>query len=123
MIGARVDIVIGCTCAEGEHIKTVFTTATPGLVVGRLFVHDQPPRESWVITHQPTGLALPAEFGDPETAMGAAAALAVLVDWTMTDPIEVVSLADTTAVLDAHGATPRSAIAAGDRVRRNEVSA
>ena len=78
-----VTVTIACACKERTHTVKAWPAA-PGLVVKRLGSHcdDLPDHDLWVITHVPTGRALPLNIEGPEAAMACAAEVAGLWDWT-----------------------------------------
>lgn len=116
--GFRIAIVVHCRCDEERHDTIAFRTATPGLLVSR-WVH-KPGREGrWSILHHATGLALPADFGDPETAMACAGALSADGQWSDVDADY-----DIRAAWDRlmeYGGEAWGASSYGPREQRNEV--
>lgn len=80
----RITMRTQCVCAEAGHDIDAFRTATAGLVV-HLGLHGES-ASRWQITHWRTGLTLSHDYGDPETAMAAAASLDGAADWSALDP-------------------------------------
>ena len=120
MNGFRIDVVVHCNCVEGEHVGVAFRTPTSGLVVAQ-WIHKNARGDRWTILHLATGLAMPSDFGDPESAMACAHALGGDVDWTTVDP--AFDKAATRSTLAAFGGEGWGAAESGPREQRNEVPA
>lgn len=124
MDGFRIDLRLQCDCDAGGHDTIAFRTATPGLVVCQ-WVHRRNSEpysdDRWTIIHHATGLVLPRDFGDPESAMACAGALSADGDWVGVDPTYDMHAALET--LRRHGGETWGAHGYGPREQRNEVSA
>lgn len=123
MNGFRIDIRVHCHCAAGGHDSAAYRTATDGLVVAP-WVHrsDEDPTGCgrWTIVHLATGLILPCDYGDPESAMACAQALGAVGDWRSVDPTYDRTAACETLIDYGGEATGTSG---GEREQLNEVPA
>lgn len=123
MNGFRIDIRAHCHCPAGGHDTVAFRTPTDGLVVAP-WVHrrDEDPAGGgrWTIVHLVTGLVLPYDFGDPESAMACAQALGAHGEWLGVDPTyDRVAACDTLVSYGGEG----TGTSGGEREQRNEVTA
>jgi len=119
MTGLRTEVRVHCGCNEDGHQAVAFRTATPGLLVGQ-WVHKEGRDGRWAILHHATGLSVPYDFGDPETAMACAQALTTHGRWLDVEPDY-----DLTAVVEtlrSYGAE-HAGYSRGPLVQRNEVPA
>lgn len=116
----RIDIRVHCGCIDGGHDAVAFRTATPGLTVAQ-WVHKEGREGRWSILHHATGLAMPYDFDDPESAMACAQALSGAGEWTAVDPDYDIDAARTTLI--EYGGEAYGASSYGPREQRNEVPA
>lgn len=124
MNGFRIKVRAQCQCPEGGHDAIAFRTATDGLVVAQwVHRHTSEPYadDRWTILHHATGLVLPRDFGDPESAMACAGALSADGDWVDVDPVYDREAALSTLV--RHGGESWGACGDGPREQLNEVMA
>lgn len=118
-VDLRLTITVQCGCHQGRHQATAYRTATPGLVAAQWTHPTDPQRHGrWTVIHYPTGLNLPCDYGDPESAQAAAATLTTLGDWTVDDPTTTIDEADVITAMEAAGGEPHTA-SSGQRRRVN----
>lgn len=115
----RIGIRVYCHCDEGGHDVEAFRSATPGLLVAP-WAHAPGREGRWTVLHHVTGLVMPLDFGDPESAMACAHALAEDGEWVGTHPAFDSAAARVT--LAAFGGECYGAVN-GPREQLNEVPA